>query len=208
MGFGRSEKAPTNAELRAVIAAVLRPARSLGAHETRGTRAARRSAAPARLGVPTDPGTRRRLPSPRRTADLVRQRLARGQVRQTSAHPAHAVRRRRLLYQPRLEQELTDLGDQSLDLTHGRPGPTSDVICAPSPPSHGKSWNSSRLPDLRHQYPSPRLASSIANRNHGLTPLRANGARNITTESRGYHASAISQVMARLNPVNLSTDCT
>jgi len=192
MGFGRSEKAPTNAELRAVIAAVLRPARSLGAHETRGTRAARRSAAPARLGVPTDPGTRRRLPSPRRTADLVRQRLARGRVRQTSAHPAHAVRRRLLLYQPRVEPELTD----------------SDVICAPSPHSHGKSWNSSRLSDRWYQHPWTRLASPIANGNHGLTPIRANGVRNISTESRGYHASVISRVIERRNPVNLSTDCT
>ena len=87
--------------------------------------------------------------------DLVRQGFVRSLPHQESTHPAHAMRRRLLSYQPRPEQELAELLERRLDLTHGPPGPTSASIGMPSPRSHGKSLTSSRLSGPRHQYPPP-----------------------------------------------------
>ncbi len=65
------------------------------------------------------------------------------------------MRRRLLSYKPRLEQELAELLERRIDLTHGPLGPTSASIGMPSPRSHGKSLTSSRLSGPCHQYPPP-----------------------------------------------------
>ena len=57
--------------------------------------------------------------------DLVREGLVRGRPREKSAHPAHAVWRRSLSHQPRLQQELAELLERGLDLAHGPPRSSS-----------------------------------------------------------------------------------
>ncbi len=96
-----------------------------------------------------------RSKSSQKRRTLVRQGFVRSLPHQESTHPAHAMRRRLLSYKPRPEQELAELLERRLDLTHGPPGPTSASIGMPSPRSHGKSLTSSRLSGPRHQYPPP-----------------------------------------------------